>query len=642
MNYRKIILFLVSIFIANLLAAPSNFTVLKLPTGHIPTIDGNVSEWPETYFIDSLRSDDNVYARDSQDPWTRDEFQMKLYCAWDDQMVYFAVKVIADDVIISTGSSSWNMDNIKVNPGGQPMAFYIGINGTIPMSPSSPYVPGTSLKMAVIANGNGAYPTYEFAIQKDLLDPFMMNMYQISVGTEDNDNTSGTDQTFMAVGAEYRGNKQDWNGNPWDNPLYYPTYMLNSANGPALLPTKPVPPLNRPPSITSQPDTVAFEDSLYRYRIVATDPDKDPLTISLAASPPGMFVKGDTVMWQPGDNQSGVYNVTVRVTDSNGVYVNQSYSIHTHGFPDDPVFYYFRPSGDSILLRGDSIVFSARAYDPDNIGNSIQYYWFVNNEYAGKDSALNTDTVFTLHTNTVSADICTVRALVLDGKEQSSRFWNIAVMDAFVPPEIITPVKLGVVNSDSTISWAMPPGLPIDTSTLWYNLEFSLSSAFNPVLKRINSLKGSSYKIRHLVESGELPERSIIFVRVMAFNNKGYVSGFSDNSRSFLFLQYIGIERANREVPEKYKLCQNRPNPFNPATYIRFGVPESVNRMTFGIFDVKGRLVRTMHRDNLNAGYYTLSWDGRDSRGELCRNGMYICRMQCRKYIKTIKMTMVK
>jgi hypothetical protein len=260
----------------------------------------------------------------------------------------------------------------------------------------------------------------------------------------------------------------------------------------------------------------------------------------------------------------------------------------------------------------------------------------------GKDRSLRTDTVFTLHTDQASAGICTVRVLVFDGEEQSSRFWNISVLDAFVPPEIITPVKLGTANSDSVISWTVSPGSAIDTSSLLFNLEFSLNSSFKPVLKRIESLSGCSHRISDLVDNGELPELSIMFVRVMAFNNKGYVTAFSDSSRSFLFLHYIGIERVNREVPQKYELCQNRPNPFNPDTYIRFGVPELVGRMMFRIFDIKGRLVRTITIAGLWPGYHTFSWNGRDSRGDLCQNGVYVCKMHCGKFEKSVKMTMIK
>jgi hypothetical protein len=215
------------------MGAPATYTVLRLPAGSMPTIDGSLNDWPAGYFIDSIQSDDNVYGRDDLVPWSPDEFQMQLYCTWDDTWVYFGVKIIRDDVLITSTpeNSVCKIDNIKVNPGGQAMAFYIGIDGSVLPNPSSPYIPGSNLMTGMNPSGNGTFPTYEFAIQKDLLDPFMMNMYQFSIGSEENDDNTYTDSYFLAVGAEYLGSKQDWNSNSWDNPLYYPTFTLTTTEG---------------------------------------------------------------------------------------------------------------------------------------------------------------------------------------------------------------------------------------------------------------------------------------------------------------------------------------------------------------------------------------------------------------------------
>jgi hypothetical protein len=228
---KKVLVLCLAGLVAGLVAAPASFTVLKAGQGTFPAIDGDLSDWPLDYFIDSLKSDDNVYARDALEPWTPDEFQMEAYVTWDDAWVYFGIKVIRDDVIITTSAETkaHTIDNVKINPGGQAMAFYIAIDGTVRPNPSSPYVVGTSLMATMNPTGNGTFPTYEFSIQKDLLDPFMMGMWQVSLGSEENDDEAYNACCFVAVGAEYTGNKQDWNGNPWDNPLYYPTFTLGST-----------------------------------------------------------------------------------------------------------------------------------------------------------------------------------------------------------------------------------------------------------------------------------------------------------------------------------------------------------------------------------------------------------------------------
>jgi len=50
------------------------------------------------------------------------------------------------------------------------------------------------------------------------------------------------------------------------------------------------------------------------------------------------------------------------------------------------------------------------------------------------------------------------------------------------------------------------------------------------------------------------------------------------------------------ELPSTYALYQNVPNPFNPSTAIHYDVPEAGQRVTLQVFDVRGRLVKTLVR----------------------------------------------
>ena len=77
-------------------------------------------------------------------------------------------------------------------------------------------------------------------------------------------------------------------------------------------------------------------------------------------------------------------------------------------------------------------------------------------------------------------------------------------------------------------------------------------------------------------------------------------------------------------------LFQNYPNPFSAGTTVAFtvagtgGAPKPVS---VGIFDVKGRLVRTLLERDLEPGPYALTWDGRDWKGGLCPSGLYLYRL---------------
>lgn len=87
----------------------------------------------------------------------------------------------------------------------------------------------------------------------------------------------------------------------------------------------------------------------------------------------------------------------------------------------------------------------------------------------------------------------------------------------------------------------------------------------------------------------------------------------------------------------------NYPNPFNPETTIRYGVPEGVQdqRIALELFDIRGQRVRSFQPAE-TPGWHTAVWDGRDDAGTLLSSGHYIVRLVCGGRTSTWKMTMLK
>jgi hypothetical protein len=94
-------------------------------------------------------------------------------------------------------------------------------------------------------------------------------------------------------------------------------------------------------------------------------------------------------------------------------------------------------------------------------------------------------------------------------------------------------------------------------------------------------------------------------------------------------------------IATRFHLDQSYPNPFNPQCRIRFGVPRA-GRVQLKVFDVSGRLVRTLVDDNLRAGTYIRVWDGTDNRGRSSASGVYFYRMQTADFTRTRKMLLMK
>jgi hypothetical protein len=88
-------------------------------------------------------------------------------------------------------------------------------------------------------------------------------------------------------------------------------------------------------------------------------------------------------------------------------------------------------------------------------------------------------------------------------------------------------------------------------------------------------------------------------------------------------------------------LEQNRPNPFNPSTQIVYQLAEN-GRVTLGVYDVSGRLVRTLVDGLQPAGAYSVTWDGRDDDGRLSSTGVYFCKLTAGKFSQTRRMVLLK
>jgi hypothetical protein len=93
----------------------------------------------------------------------------------------------------------------------------------------------------------------------------------------------------------------------------------------------------------------------------------------------------------------------------------------------------------------------------------------------------------------------------------------------------------------------------------------------------------------------------------------------------------VGIEIENplNILPNIYSLSQNFPNPFQRNTKIRFGISSSGD-VDLQIFDITGRLVKTLVNGRIHAGYHTAFWDGKNEKGQKLPTGIYFYRLDTR------------
>jgi FlgD Ig-like domain len=92
----------------------------------------------------------------------------------------------------------------------------------------------------------------------------------------------------------------------------------------------------------------------------------------------------------------------------------------------------------------------------------------------------------------------------------------------------------------------------------------------------------------------------------------------------------------------KYLVLESYPNPFNPATTVRFALPKA-DVVSLAVFDVSGRLIRTLLSNARKpAGFFEAEWNGTDGNGRQVASGVYFFRLTTSTESLTRKAVLLK
>ncbi|MFO7676757.1 MAG: FlgD immunoglobulin-like domain containing protein, partial [bacterium] len=86
---------------------------------------------------------------------------------------------------------------------------------------------------------------------------------------------------------------------------------------------------------------------------------------------------------------------------------------------------------------------------------------------------------------------------------------------------------------------------------------------------------------------------------------------------------------------------QVTPNPFRQAAALRWQLP-AAGRVRLVVYDVGGRVIRTLVDAEMTAGTYLSSWDGRDEKGGEVANGTYLYKLETPTGIRTAKAVVLR
>ena len=98
----------------------------------------------------------------------------------------------------------------------------------------------------------------------------------------------------------------------------------------------------------------------------------------------------------------------------------------------------------------------------------------------------------------------------------------------------------------------------------------------------------------------------------------------------------MGVEEKSSTVPSNFALEQNFPNPFNPATNIRYSI-SSTSRVSLKVFDVLGRQVQTLVNATQVPGEYSVTFNAQN-----LSSGVYFYQLSAGSFNQTKKLMLLK
>ena len=119
------------------------------------------------------------------------------------------------------------------------------------------------------------------------------------------------------------------------------------------------------------------------------------------------------------------------------------------------------------------------------------------------------------------------------------------------------------------------------------------------------------------------------------------------NPRGIAVLEHLlAALTSSKVLTIETALLPNYPNPFNPETWIPYQLAEPAEVM-LTIYDVNGRVIRTLALGHQPAGIYTnrgraVYWDGRNALGELVASGVYFYTLTAGDFTATRKLLIRK
>ncbi len=317
----------------------------------------------------------------------------------------------------------------------------------------------------------------------------------------------------------------------------------------------------------------------------------------------------------------------------------------------------FSPSNGKFVIDLNPVISWNPAIDPDVSDNSSKLKYWIQ---LSKDSTF-TVSIFYQDTTDMGISSIMVSAQLEDEQawfyriktiddENATSIWS-GIQKFYVnsknnPPSqfgLVSPLNKASIDSltkEIIFKWEKSSDSD-PLSSISYTIEISSDTSFNErniiYYKKDIPRDSNSVKV-----STSLFQQNVYYWRVVSIDNNGLIT-YSNEYRSFIIGVVSSVEDDNieNEIPSKFSLFPNYPNPFNTETIIRYDICQS-GFVSIKVFNILGQEIVTLIEKFQQPGKYSIKWDGRDGFGRFVASGVYIYAISIRNFNVSKKMVFLK
>ena len=422
--------------------------------------------------------------------------------------------------------------------------------------------------------------------------------------------------TFTPNGANTSG-MFSWTPSFTQAGLYNLTFTASNALSGVAATAITVTNVNQAPVVDAIAALTVAEGGTAARALVASDPDGDPVTLSMLSGPAFASVAGTTLTVSPTYADSGSYTVVVRAVDES-LNTDQSASVVVTNVDRAPVV---TAPPTQTGKAGVAHSFALTASDPD--GDPIASL-IVDTSLlpVGHDAIFSTDPpnnsgTFTWNStpsDTGSFIVTFTAANALTGTAPTSIQLRMPLSVA-VPTDAAGVEGLAITLTATATNPEASETLAMSAAGAPASLSFSHTTSVSPATA---TLTGT---LTH-VDAVASPHAIVWSV------SDG--SGETASATTILHVSTITAVTATdgSSGPPRVVYFRSRPNPFQSSAQIELRMDGGplAGQLTIGIYDIQGRLVRSLFKGASSAST-TVSWDGTTTSGERAGSGVYYYRL---------------